>query len=100
MLELRMLYNILHCIHDLGNTGLVVCTKQGSAVCGNQGLTLVLKEFRELAWLEIKSFHTLERNLAAVIILYDLWLDVVSRSIRSCIDVGDESDSRNILAAV
>ena len=78
VLEFRMLHDVLYCVHDLSDTGLVVRSEEGSSVCGDKRLALVKLELRELRWLEAEARHALERDLAAVIVFDDLRLDVVS----------------------
>ena len=100
MLELRMLDDILHGIHDLGDSGLVISSQEGCAVCSDDGLALVVQQFRELARLQAQARNALERNLASVIVLYDLRLHIVARSVRSCVGMGYETHSGHILSAV
>ena len=100
MFEFRMFHHILHGSHDLCDSGLVVRSEESRSVSGDEGLSLVEAEFREFAWLEAQAGHSLERNISTVVVLDDLWLDVVSRCVRSCVCVGDESDCRYIFAAV
>ena len=78
VLELRMLYHILHSIHDLSDTSLVVCSEEGCSVCGDESLADILHHLRELTWFEAESGHALERNIAAVIILDNLRFDIRS----------------------
>ena len=98
--ELRMCHDILHRIHYLGDSGLVVGSEQSSPVSGNQGLSLVVRKLRELAHFKIKPLHALERNVGTVIIPDYLWMDIVSGSIRSGVHMCDKPDCRNIFAAV
>ena len=95
-----MLHDILHGIHDLSDTGLVVCSQKSGSVSCDDGLTFIIKELRELAWLEAESRYALQRNLAAVIVLDDLWLHVVAWCIRCSVGVSDETDSRHLFVTV
>ena len=100
MLELRMLDYILHGIHDFGDAGLVVSSQKGCAVCCDDGLALVVQQFRELARLQAQARNALERNVSSVIVLYDLRLHIVSGSVRSRVGMGYETHGRHVLSAV
>ena len=100
MLELRMLDYILHGIHDFGDAGLVVSSQEGCAVCCDDGLALVVQQFRELARLQAQARNALERNLASVIVLYDLRFHIVAGSVRSSVGMCYETHSGHILSAV
>ena len=93
--ELGMLHDVLHRVHDLGHAGLVVRTQKGCAVGGDERLPHIMKHLRELRRLQRQSRHTFQRNVPAVIFIDDLRLDVRSRSVRSGVHVGDESDCRH-----
>ena len=58
VLELRMLHDVLHRVHNLRHTGLVVRAKQRGSVRGDQRLTHVVKHLRELRRLQRQARHT------------------------------------------
>ena len=99
VLELRVLHYILHCVHDFSYSGLVVCSEQGCAVCGDEGLALVLGHFREVCNCQSQARNTFELHVASVVVLDDLRLDVCARRVRGGVDMRDESDCRNIILA-
>ena len=98
--ELRMLHDILGGVHDFGDSGFVVSSQKRRSVGRYEGLTDVVEHFRELGRFEIKTFDALKRDVSTVIVLYDLRLDILTRSIGSGIDMGDESYFGDILVKI
>ena len=97
VLELRVLHNVLHCSHNLCNTGLVICTKKGCSVGCNQSLANILPYLREICHRQSDSKRGIQHNVLTVIILNDLRLDILAACIRGSIYVGNETHSRNLL---
>ena len=81
MPELRVLNDILHGVHNLGNAGLVVGAKQRRAVGRDQSFTLMSQHLGELRGAQTKPRHTPERDVAAVVIRYYLGLYILARSV-------------------
>ena len=100
VLELRMLHDVLHRVHNLGHAGLVVGAQQGGAVGGDEGLAHVVQHLGELRGLERQAGHALQGNLAAVVVLNDLRLHIGARSVRGGIHMGDEAHGRHILVQI
>ena len=100
VLEFRMLHNVLNRIHDFSYAGLVVCSKKGGSICGDDSLALVVKQFWEVADLKAETFNSLERNVATVIVRDDLRLDICSRCVWRGVHVSDEAYCRDFLVAV
>ena len=100
MLELRVLHDVLHRVHDLRHTGLVVSSEQRSAVSGDDGLALVSQQFRELGRPQEQARHTFQCDVSTVVVLDDLRLDILSGSVRRRIHVRDEAYGRNFLVNV
>ena len=96
VLELRMLHHILDGVHDLSHTCLVVGSEQCRAVGGNDGFPLVGKQFREFGRLEEESRHSLQGNVAAVVILDDLRPHIGPGGIRRGIHMGNETHNRHL----
>ena len=88
--------NVLHRVHNLRNTTLVIGAKKRRAVCSNERLSHVMQHLRELGRLQRQARDALEGDLPAVIVLHDLRLDVRARSVRGRIDMGDEADGRHL----
>ena len=97
MLEVGMLHDVLGGIHDFGYTRLVVGAKQGQAVCSNHRLAFVLLHFREFRNAQDDVLFLVQDDVATVVVRDDLRLDVRSRSIRRGVDMGYETDGRNVL---
>ena len=91
MLDFGMPDEILDRIHDLRDAGLVVGAEQGRAVRRDEGLPFMVQQFREFGRFEIQARYAPEGNVATVIILDDLGLDVCSGGIGCRIDMGDET---------
>ena len=97
VLELRMLHNILHCTHDLGNTGLVICAKKGCSICGNEGLSNILFNLREICHRQFYAKRCIQHNVLPIVVLNYLWLYILAACIRCCINVGNETHCWHIL---
>ena len=100
VLELRMIDNILYCIHDFRHSSLIVGSEKGGAVSSDKSLALVCEHFREVAHFERESFNSFERNVASVVVCNDLRICAGSSCIRCSVDVCDEADRWNLLVAV
>ena len=100
VLEFRMLDKVLHCVHNLGNTGLVVCAQQGGAVRGDDGLSPMVQKLREIRRVEEKSRYALQGNGTAVVVFDNLRLDISSGGVRSRVHVRNKADCRHILVQV
>ena len=90
-----MFHYILNRVHNLSDSSLVISSEQGRAIGGNEGLTEVRKHFRKLGRLQIEPRNALEGNVGAIVVFDDLRLDVSARSIRRCVNVGNESELRS-----
>ena len=55
MLELRMLYHVLHSVHNFCDTSLVISAEKSGSVSGDDGLALVCNQLRELGRLQIEA---------------------------------------------
>ena len=100
MSEFRVFHDVLYSIHDFCYTGLVVSSKEGRSVGGDECLTFILKHFREFRWLEAQSFDTFQGDFPSVIIFDDLWLYIFSGCIRGCICMSYKTDGRYLFTAV
>ena len=90
--------NGLHSGHDLSHTGLIVCTQQGGAVGGDQGLALhggKEGEGRNLHHLAGGGQH----HVAAVIVLVQDGVHVLAAGIRGGVHVGNQTQRGLFLAA-
>ena len=74
--ELRMFHDILHRIHNLGDSRLVVGAKKCRSVCCDDCLTFIISEFREIRNFQRKTRHSPKRNIPAVISFDNLRLYV------------------------
>ena len=88
----------LHSSHDLSHTGFVVCTQQGGAVGGDQGLALHGGKEGEGG-----NLHHLagggQYHIAAVIVLVQDGVHVLAAGIRGGVHVGDQAQCGLFLAA-
>ena len=88
----------LHSGHDLSHTGFVVCTQQGGAVGGDQGLALHGSKEGEGG-----NLHHLagggQHHIAAVIVLVQDGVHVLAAGIRGGVHVGDQAQCGLFLAA-
>ena len=96
--DIRVLHQVLDRIHDLRDAGLVVSAEQRSTVRRDEGLPLVVQQFRELGGLEIQAGHAPQGDVAAVIVLDDLRLDVGAGSVGRRVHVGDEAQFGRLYA--
>ena len=94
--EFRMSDNIFNSVHYFSHARLVVCPQQCGAVRGYELLTHELQQLREFRRLQRQARHPAKRNLAAVIFIYYLWLDVGAGCIRRSVNMGDEADFRGL----
>ena len=90
--------NGLHRGHDLSHTGLIVCTQQGGAVGGDEGLALHGGKEGEGG-----DLHHLagggQHHIAAVIVLVQDGVHVLAAGIRGGVHVGDQTQRGLFLAA-
>ena len=88
----------LHSGHDLSHTGLIVCTQQGGAVGGDEGLALHGGKEGEGG-----DLHHLagggQHHIAAVIVLVQDGVHVLAAGIRGGVHVGDQTQCGLFLAA-
>ena len=88
----------LHSGHDLSHTGLIVCTQQGGAVGGDQGLALHGGKEGEGG-----DLHHLagggQHHVAAVVVLVQDGVHVLAAGIRGGVHVGDQTQCGLFLAA-
>ena len=77
MLDLRMLYQILHRRYDLSDTGFVVRTEQRRCVCYNHVLTGITRI-----------------NIIALFGLHNRGFDMLTAGIRRSVHMRDETDYR------
>ncbi len=100
VLDLGMLYQILHGGHDFCHAGLVIGPQKGGSVGGDERLAHVVQHFGELFRLELQAGNALEVNGAAVVVLNDLRLDIGPAGVGGGIHVSDEAHGRYVLAQI
>jgi len=88
----------LHSGHDLGHTSLVVSTQQGGAVGGDQGLALHRGQEGESRNLHHHAGGG-QGHVAAVVVLVQDRVHVLTAGIRGGVHVGDEAQCGLVLAA-
>ena len=86
--------------HDLGHSGLVVGAEEGGPVGGHDCFSLMVKQFRELCRIQYEAGYAGQGDGAAVVVAYDLWLDVLAACVGSRVHVGDEAQLRHFLVQV
>ena len=85
-----MVAQIAHRLHNLSNAGFVVGTQQGVTVCHNQIFTDMVQQLRKFPRTTDDTLRQL--YLAAIVVVYNLCLDISSRTIRTGIVVRDKTD--------
>ena len=95
VLEFRVFHDVLHGVHYLGDTGLVIRTEKRRAVSRDDCLAFMGKQFREFGRLQRQSRHTFELYVPSVVILDDLRTDICPGSIRGGVHVGYETYHRH-----
>ena len=100
MLHFRMLYQIFHGTDNRRYTGLVISAQERRAIREHDVLPFVLEHFRESLRGENDIFLRIEHDILAVIILHNLRLDILARSRRARIHMGDKADGGRIFHAV
>ena len=98
VLNLRMVAEIAHCLHDLSHTRLVVSPEQRGAVSHNQVFALVLQQLREFLWRGDDARRKL--NVTAIVVLYDTRLNISAAGVECGIVMGNEPDRRRILSCI
>ena len=88
----------LHSGHDLGHTSLVVSTQQGGAVGGDQGLALHRGQEGESRNLHHHAGGG-QGHVAAVVVLVQDRVHVLTAGIRGGVHVGDEAQCGLVFAA-
>ena len=98
MLDLGVSKQVLCRSHNLGNTRLIVRTKQRRAVGVDQRVTLEEVEFGE-----IRNAHRqliVELDITTLVALDHLRLNILAAHIGCCIDVRDKADDGSRLLAL
>ena len=95
-MQMGMGHDVLHGIHDLGHTGLVVGAEQGGSVGGDDGFSLMREQLGEFRGPEGEAGHSLEGDVGAVVVFDYLGADILAGCVGGGIDVGDESHGRHI----
>ena len=98
--EFGMADYVLHRIHNLRHSGLVIGAQEGSPVGSDEGLSLIIKKFREFRRPQGQARVALERNVRTVIFTDDLRLHVLAGSIGRSVHVSYESDGRHLAVYV
>ena len=98
VLDLRMVTQVAHGLHDLCHAGLVVSAKQRRTVGDDKVLTFVCQELGEL--LRRGDNARRELDVAAVVVLHDTCLDIGTAGIERRIVVRDEADGRGIFLCI
>ncbi|MND60955.1 hypothetical protein D3C80_521980 [compost metagenome] len=85
--------------HDLGKAGLVVGAQQRRAVGGDDVVADLVLQFRMFGRLDGAALVARQRDVAALVILDHLRLDVGAGKIRCGVHVGAETDDRDVVLA-
>ena len=98
VLNLLVLLQINHRLYDFGNTSLVVGTQQSRAVCHDEVFAYMLQQFRELLRTRHDAFA--QQDVATIVVLHYLGLDVGTRAVRTGVVVGNETDGGHMILGV
>ena len=98
VLYLLMVAQVAHRLYYLGNARLIVGTKQSGTIRYNQVLACVLQQLGEL----FRTHHNTlaQQYVAAVVVAYNVWLNVSTRAIRAGIVMRNKSNGRNLVFRV
>ncbi len=69
MLYFRVLFQPLQRRYDLGNSGFIVGSQQGGSVGGDDVLTFVVRQFREIDRGKDNVFFLVQNNISTVVVL-------------------------------
>ena len=94
-----LVYDALSGGHYRGDAGLVVRAENGGAVGGDEGLTLEGSQMRELFDRQAAPARA-EDDVAAVIVLDELRLNVLAGEVGYGVKMGDEADAGLVLIAL
>ena len=97
MLQLGVLHEVAHGLHDLRDARLVIRPQQRRAVGGDEGVADELAQLGELAWVEHRPIP--ERDDLSAVVLDDLGLDLEPRAVGAGVYVCDESQGGGCLMA-
>ena len=99
MLDFRMLHQVFHSTYYLSDTGFIVGTKQSFAVGGQQGLSLIVAQFREIHQGQCSIAFGIQHDVATIVILDDS-RSSDTRHIGSGVKMGNETNYGLLLFAV
>ena len=83
--------------HDFGHSGLVICSEQGVAVGGDQGLAHIVLQLGEFLGVEFHALELVEDDGLAVVVLHYAWLDAAAGGVGGGVHMGDESYGGDVL---
>ena len=98
VLYLLVVAQVAHRFYYLGYARLVVGTKQRGAVSHNQVLACVLQQLGEFGGTHHNTLR--KQNIAAVVVVYDMRVDISTRAVGTGIVVRNKSDGRNLIFRV
>ena len=98
MLNLVVVAQPAHSLHYLGNTSLVIGTKQSGSISHDDVLAYMCLKLRELSRARHDTLR--EHDVAAVVVLDDTRTNVGTATVGRCIIVRDESDCGDVLLGV
>ena len=93
------LYYLLAGCHDGGNARLIICTKDGSAIGGDEGVTHKLFQVRVL----INTEHpaaVAKLYIAPVVVFNYLGINVFAGEVGNGVQMGDKADAGSVLIAL
>ena len=91
--DFGMFLQINHRRYNFRDTGFVVGTEQRFSVGYNQVFPLMIQQFRELRWRKNHILFSTKHNIRAIIFFHNPRSDIFTCHIRTCIHVGNKSDS-------
>ena len=98
VLYLLVVAQVAHRLYYLGYARLVVGTQQCGTIRHNQVLACVLQQLGEFGGTHHNTLR--KQNIAAVVVAYNVWLDVSTRAVGAGIIVRNKSDGRNLIFRV
>ena len=93
--NLRVCRKVRHSGHNLGDAGLVVGAQQRPTVRRQERLSDVAGQLGEFARRQNNAIVTVQHDIAAVIALHDLRLNVLAGEVRSGVHMREEADCRH-----